>query len=297
MATLTSIIISGPEFLQLPKGTTAQRPTSPTVGMTRVNTNLLSTPCVELYDGSIWKVIVGADGTSPARAVQKSTDVIAANPSAPTGWYWMLISGQPMPVYINNSFEGGGWVLVGSHPLNVSFPTTKYSNAAQSMDYYGTNGFVAGRNDPRDYAVWLGLAGWNQIVTQNQAGRNFVYYAANGRVGLNETHARRSKWTWTGWSSTYAWQGAANLVNQVGGETPGLYAYHIANGFSFTTFNVDQDTNSGNCATYYNNAPFWYGSCWDGNFWGGNGAGNYANAAFWTGAGTNYFNYGAMYVK
>ncbi len=297
MAIVTSVNITGTEFLQLPRGTTAQRPNNPTTGIARINTDLLSTPCVEMYNETVWKVIQGADGTSPARAVQKSTEVLLANPSAPTGWYWMMINSQPTQVYINNSFEGGGWVLVASHPLDVAFPSVRYANVAQATKYYGSSGFAAGQNDPKDYAVWMGLAGWNQIVTQNGAGRNFVYYTAESRVELNETHSRRSKWTWTGWSSTYAWQGGANLVNQVGGETPGLYSYHIANGFSFTTFDVDQDTNGGNCATYYNNSPFWYGSCWDGNFWGGNGAGNYANAAFWNGASTNYYNYGAMYVK
>jgi hypothetical protein len=297
MAILTSVNITGSEFLQLPRGTTAQRLGNSTPGFIRINTDLLSTPCIEMYDGNNWKVIVGADGTSPARAVQKSTEVLAANPNAPTGWYWMLIAGKPRPVYINNTFEGGGWVLVAGHPLNVAFPSIRYSMVAQSMDYYGSSGFIAGCNDPKDYAVWMGLAGWNQIVSQNQAGRNVVYYASSSRAELNETHSRRSKWTWTGWSGTYAWQGASNLVNQVGGETPGFYSYHIANGYSFTTFDVDQDAHPGNCATYFNNAPFWYGACWDGSFWGGNGAGNYTNASFWTGSGANSYNYGAIYVK
>jgi hypothetical protein len=89
-------------------------------------------------------------------------------------------------------------------------------------------------------------------------------------------------------------QGASSLSNEVGGVTPGWYGYHIANGFSLTTYDLDQDTNGGNCATYYNNNPFWYGSCWDGNFFAGGG---YNDKPNWNGAGTNEHNYGAVYIK
>jgi len=57
-----------------------------------------------------------------------------------------------------------------------------------------------------------------------------------------------------------------------------------------------QDQYGANCANLYNRAPWWYGACWSGSFWGGNGA-NYQNAAFWNSSGGDYWNYGAYYVK
>lgn len=57
MATLKNTTINDTGFIQLPTGTTAQRPT-PTTGMIRVNTN--STPhLLEVYTGATfgWQTI------------------------------------------------------------------------------------------------------------------------------------------------------------------------------------------------------------------------------------------------
>jgi hypothetical protein len=236
------------------------------------------------------------DGSSPSKAVLKSTDIKLANPSATTGWYWITVNGTPTQYWIDMDYDGGGWVLVGSHPVNVSIPALTYTQAAEGFGGYASSTY--GTGDPKSYSMWVGLNGWNAIATANAAGRNIVYYTANSQVSLGSTgsHARRSRWKWNGWNSAYSWNNPNSLVNEVGGTTPGFWSYHIASNFNFTTYDRDQDTNSGNCATYYNNAPWWYGACWDGSFWGGNGSG-YANAAFWTSSGGDYYNYGAIYVK
>jgi len=246
-----------------------------------------------------WKYIVTAvkDGLTSATAVDKSTDILTVNPSAPTGWYWIKVNNTPQQYWVDNSFEGGGWVMVASHPINVSIPTTlTYAQAAQSTAGYSSSTYGSG--DPKTYSMWVGLAGWSAITTANAAGKNFVYYTAGSQVALSATgsHSRRSRWKWDGWNSLYSWNNPNTLVNDVGGTTPGLWSYHIGGGYNFTTYDTDQDVYGSNCATLYNNAPWWYGACWDGNFWGGNGSG-YANAAFWTGSGGDYYNYGAMYVK
>jgi len=49
MATLKNTIIDGTEYFQLPGGTTAQRPSSPTAGQSRYNSTLNT---VEWYTGS-----------------------------------------------------------------------------------------------------------------------------------------------------------------------------------------------------------------------------------------------------
>ena len=55
MATLKNTTINDTGFLQLPAGTTAQRPTGST-GMIRVNTN--TTPYViEIFQGGVWRTL------------------------------------------------------------------------------------------------------------------------------------------------------------------------------------------------------------------------------------------------
>lgn len=53
MATLNSLSINDTGFLQIPSGSTANRPVSPTSGMIRYNTDL---QCEETYDGTYWRV-------------------------------------------------------------------------------------------------------------------------------------------------------------------------------------------------------------------------------------------------
>lgn len=55
MATLKNTTINDTGFLQLPAGTTAQRPTGST-GMIRVNTN--TTPFVlEIFQAGVWRTL------------------------------------------------------------------------------------------------------------------------------------------------------------------------------------------------------------------------------------------------
>jgi hypothetical protein len=52
MANLKNLTINDTGFLGLASGTTAQRPSSPTAGMTRYNTTL---NIIEVFDGVNWK--------------------------------------------------------------------------------------------------------------------------------------------------------------------------------------------------------------------------------------------------
>ena len=46
-----ALIINGTDYVQLPVGTTAQRPTAPAIGMMRVNS---TTNALEMYTGTAW---------------------------------------------------------------------------------------------------------------------------------------------------------------------------------------------------------------------------------------------------
>ena len=219
---------------------------------------------------------------------------------ATTGWYWLTVDGSVNLYWIDMDYDGGGWVLVANNRLNTGNIGTTAGTYANS-----TTGFITSSNsyglgwNPSNFNLWVGLSKWNSIAAASGQRKFVEIVSSNIGVKLGQTgfHSKRARWTWTGWSATYAWQGAANFSLELGANNPGLYSYHIAGGYSFTAYDLDQDGHPGNCATFYGNTPFWYGSCWSGNFWGGGSGGGYADGPFWDGSSTDYFNYGAYYVK
>ena len=196
-------------------------------------------------------------------------------------------------------YDGGGWVLVANNRLNTgNMGTTAGTYAASTTGFITLGNYGLGTN-PSNFNLWVGLSKWNSIAAASGQRKFVEIVSSNIGVKLGQTgfHSKRARWTWTGWSGTYAWQGIGNFSLELGANNPGLYSYHIAGGYSFTAYDLDQDGNPNNCATFYGNTPFWYGSCWDGNFWGGGSSGSYADGPFWSGSNTDYFNYGAYYVK
>ena len=218
---------------------------------------------------------------------------------ATTGWYWLTVDGSVNLYWIDMDYDGGGWVLVANNRLNTgNIGTTAGTYAASTTGFITLGNYGLGTN-PSNFNLWVGLNKWNSIVAASGQRKFVEMVSSNIGVKLGQTgfHSKRARWTWTGWSGTYAWQGVANYSLELGANSPGLYNYHIAGGYSFSAYDLDQDGYSSNCATFYGNTPFWYGSCWSGNFWGGGTGGGYADGPFWDGSGSDYFNYGAYYVK
>ena len=77
----------------------------------------------------------------------------------------------------------------------------------------------------------------------------------------------------------------------VGSTVPGMYSYH--SGRRLTTYDDDNDSYSQNCATYYGH-PWWYGSCWSGSFWGGTA---HQEAPYWTSSSSDYYAWGAIWLR
>ena len=218
---------------------------------------------------------------------------------ATTGWYWLTVDGSVNLYWIDMDYDGGGWVLVANNRLNTgNMGTTAGTYAASTTGFITLGNYGLGTN-PSNFNLWVGLSKWNSIAAASGQRKFVEIVSSNIGVKLGQTgfHSKRARWTWTGWSGTYAWQGIGNFSLELGANNPGLYSYHIAGGYSFSAYDLDQDGNPSNCATFYGNTPFWYGSCWDGNFWGGGSSGSYADGPFWSGSNTDYFNYGAYYVK
>ena len=85
----------------------------------------------------------------------------------------------------------------------------------------------------------------------------------------------------------------ASMSFTKGSRLPGFFTYH--NNRKFTTTDSDNDSAGNNCAHNYNNAPWWYGGCWDGSFWGGCGN-SHTMGPYWQGSGGDQRNFAAIWV-
>jgi hypothetical protein len=281
---------------KVPTFTTVTRPTTTTVGLVGFNT---TTSTVQVYTGATngWVDIgkTAIDGTTQASAVDKSTDILVANPAATTGWYWIKVSGTAQQFWVDCTYRGGGWILVlnnrsGNGGMNNLTYSNAVNNVINSRGNYGTG------YNPSNFNLWVGLSAWKTLADANTGTNQIVEFVANGYQRLQDTpqHAKRAYWDWTGWSASYALTGYANKSIEVGGSGPGWYDYHIANNYSLTTYDNDQDAYGANCSQLYNNNPWWYGACWSGNGFAGGG---YSDSWYWDSSGGDYWSYGCAYIK
>jgi hypothetical protein len=242
---------------------------------------------------SILTFTIGQTQNNPAPS---GYSIKQTNPNASTGWYWLNVNGITSQFWVDMTYDGGGWVLVlNNRRNNGGMSNLTYYNATKTnVNFTGSYGL---QNTPANFNMLAGLNAWKTIADETSGSNTVVMFTAGQYRTLGDTgnHSRRARFTWTGWSATYAWQGASGYTNEAGATTAGLWSYHIANGYSFSTFDVDQDAYGPNCSTLYNNNPWWYGACWDGNFFAG-GSG-YQDAPYWSGSAGDYYEYGAIYVR
>ncbi len=229
--------------------------------------------------------------------------------TGPSGFYKVNTSYGEIVVYVDQEYDGGGWVFaMANREYTGGMNNLKYLDAINDYNYRsggsdnGTNINVKSDRVINNLGldgvnVWLGLKFWSDITgrkTENNI--HVTQFVSNSIVPLRDegSHVFRSSWTSSGFSERYGFTGVGNLNNQVGGTTPGMYS-HASSGNNLTTFDNDQDTNGGNCSTYYNNNPWWYSSCWTGNYFAGGG---YQDRSHWVSSSSgNSYPYGAVYIK
>jgi len=248
------------------------------------------------YNYYVNKLAIATIGTSKDFPAPSGVAIKNVNPYAQTGYYWLSVGGTTSQYWIDMDYDGGGWVLVINNNINTNGMTNlTYANAT-SYNVNTRNNFGSDYT-PANFNCFVGLPAWKTIADAAAGSNTVVMFVATTyrTLGNIANHTKRARFTWTGWSATYAWQGAASYTNEVGSTTAGLWSYHITNGYNLTTYDQDQDSYGSNCSLLYNNNPWWYGACWDGNFLAG-GAG-YQDAPYWSGSGGDYHNYGAIYVR
>jgi hypothetical protein len=134
MATLKNTLIDDTGYLQLPSGTTAQRPVSPSAGYMRFNT---TESVVEVYSNGQWKSFAYADGIPVTDGLIMYLDAGDTNSYPGTGGTWTDLSGNGnnATIYGTNTWtstDGGKFDFRGDSQ------TTKYiSLPASVLQSYG----------------------------------------------------------------------------------------------------------------------------------------------------------------
>lgn len=195
---------------QLPRGTTAQRPSTALAGYTRFNT---TDNKIEIYTGTQWKQFdaggeltgvgtVNQIGKTSANAASSAAAILAANPNAPDGVYWLNHGTGAYQTWC--MMDAGGYHLVAkinNTPANTSNPwsysgarwnqqnTTNESDCqnlnngdALNRGYYGytlTTGFLFGMENAYN---WLHADGNRNIARSGVTARQ----AFNTRLDLSQ---------------------------------------------------------------------------------------------------------------
>ena len=229
----------------------------------------------------------------------------ASEITGPSGFYSITSGDDIIKVYIDQDYDGGGWILVLANRKDTGgMNNLTYIDAVNSQNYRA-NGTSKGSNDVVDpgsirtnfenYNVWIGTKFWLGLagrVTSNKI--TVVQFVATSNVSLSGSHTKRYRWRFDNFGATYGMVGAASISDETATGAPGFYSSHAVGGYSLTTFDNDQDSYGSNCSNSYGNNPWWYSACWAGNYFAGGG---YQDASYWAGSSTDYHNYGAVYIK
>ena len=157
-----SVHPSGQAGFALPKGTTAQRPSSPSAGMIRYNTDNLA---VEYYTGSQWRSSGGGTGGTASNPFSSLSQADSAGVS--DGLYYFTNGSETKQVYVGN-FSGTRFLMITSN--NASSGTIPSGNNRRSTSYYvnrsGAGGSTLGTPSPDgDYIIgsWINSFNFSQI--------------------------------------------------------------------------------------------------------------------------------------
>lgn len=232
--------------------------------------------------------------------------------TSPTGLYTIRVpelGNQPLRLWVDNEYDGGGWVMVmANRRYTAGMNNLKHTDAINKVNYR-TGGSDDASNtvswlkrgfDLSDFNAWVGLKYWKYLAGRKNSSKITIVQFVSSQVReLNDSsnHTHRAEWTFDNFTSDWAFSGRSSTSTvHAGSTTPGFYSYHAAStARNLSTFDNDVDDNSGNCSTYYNNNPWFYGSCWSGNYFAGGG---HYDAPYWNGSGgSDQHAYGAVYIK
>lgn len=244
MATLKNTTISDTGYLQLPSGTTDQRPNSPVDGMMRINT---TTGALEAYVAGSWINIVTAVGTQNNPATSAS-QIKSVNPSATDGDYWYKptgYAGAALQLYTNftNAPSGKGYVLVARGRESTDWWNTAGQNtSALNLTNINTNTPIAVASD--SFVNTLIGTNWNamkmltnrmnipdSLYIQGTSSSSFSWGYFNQQPSALSATISRYTSTWKGGSVSYT---GTNITNWTDTLSAGLAGNDCTRTFTWT---------------------------------------------------------------
>jgi len=226
-----------------------------------------------------------ADGTCATNALNYSS------PSDPNyeysgdigaGLYRLQVGSEQIMVYCDMNLSDPGWMLVLLNSVYPVPPKPTWVNLVNSVNVTGNyQGSLTG------FDLFLGVKYWNTL------GTTLKVEAGSGPADVNILH--RATYTFS-LNTLNLYSLSLSNENIIKGTTsPGIFTYH--NGKKLSSRDCDNDESDGSCSTWFGNTAWWYSNCWSGSFWGDGGSGANTNNPYWTGSETDYYAWGAIWIK
>lgn len=216
MATLKNTIFNDTGYIQLPSGSTAQRPVSPNNGMIRFNS---TTNALEGYIDGSWITIVASVGTQNNPATSAS-QIRTAIPGATDGDYWYKptgYAGSAIQLYTNftNAPSGKGYVLIARGRESTNWWNSAGQNtSALNLANINTNTPIAVASDT--FINQLIGGNWNtmkmltnrmnipdSLYIQGTTSTSFAWSLFNATPSSAYATISRYTSTWKGGSVSY----------------------------------------------------------------------------------------------
>ena len=197
MADLKNTVIADVGSINLPSGTTAQRPTNPPAGATRFNTDLGYTEC--FFRGYWFDLTTGAGAPTPGALMHVESTVIESNTGSGTTWFDLTGNGHHFALtgvtrttstpgavfetagntgsYMESTPTSGGALNLGNTENGYSvICCTRYSGSPRGRMF----------NDRTNN--WL-MGNYGDTSTSHHPG-GWVYGAGGGGTVVNDTNWR-----------------------------------------------------------------------------------------------------------
>jgi len=237
--TLTAVdaVFSGTTAITIPSGTTAQRPGTPTTGMTRFNTTVNA---MEVYNGTTWEVLTTFTtvpnaptiGTATAASSTSATVTYTASGSGTAATSFTAVAspgGQTGTV----SQSGSGTITVSGLTSGVSYTFTVYaSNAAGNSSSSSASNSITTWTVPGAPTIGTATATGNTTATVS-----FTAPASNGGTAITSYTAVSSPGSITG------------TLSQAGSGTISVSGLTAGTSYTFVVYATNSVGNSANSAS------------------------------------------------
>lgn len=192
------------DAIELPVGTTGQRPASPVTGSLRYNN---TTNHTEVYNGTAWEAVGGSpfDGTGGNKIIAPDTTTVSASFSSADGESVVMTSsghsvtaGQVIKVTTGVSGYSGNWTVISTNTNDFTFVLTTpaaansgsctYNKAGNYKVHIFTSGgtFVAGSTEGNVEVLVVGGGGGGS-TTAGGGGGGAVVYSPYYHVNASQT--------------------------------------------------------------------------------------------------------------